>query len=115
MHKPTIGFALAMIVLGAVAYLATGMASVTALIPAFIGVPILIAGIAARVARTPALIAALVFCVLGFLGPLGRIVPAASNGGLTINAALVSQLLFMALAALLAVVIVLSLRAGPAK
>ncbi len=109
-HKPTISIAIAMILLGAAVYLATGMESVTALIPSFIGVPILLCGLLAAKARTPALVAALVFNVLGFLGPLGRIIPTAAKGELSIGPAFASQLVFMALAGILAVVLVLAIR-----
>lgn len=115
MHRPTIGFALAMILLGVLAYLGTGRESMTAMIPTFIGTLILLAGIAAAKARTPALIAALVLAALGFLGPLGRVVPAAMSGELVMGAALASQLVFMALCVALAVSLVMAIRRPAAQ
>lgn len=44
MGKLTLGFGVVLILIGVITYFATGGASVTALIPAFIGVPMLVAG-----------------------------------------------------------------------
>ena len=112
LHRPSVIIGLAMIALGAGTYVATGMGSVTALIPAFIGVPILLCGLAAAKARTPALIAATVLAVLGLLGPLGRIIPASTKGELSLGTALVSQIVFMLLAAVLVVFAVTAMRRG---
>ena len=111
-HRPTVIIGLAMIVLGAGTYFATGMGSVTALIPSFIGAPILLCGLAAAMARKPALIAATVLAVLGLLGPLGRIIPTAAKGELSLGTALVSQIVFMLLAATLVAFAVLAFRSG---
>jgi hypothetical protein len=61
---------IALVVLGVGAYVLTSAVSVTALIPAFVGVPLLICGALARSAarRRPALIVALVVALLGALG-----------------------------------------------
>lgn len=77
-----IGFLL--VVLGLVGYLATGRASVTALIPAFFGAVFLILAIAARreSARKHLMHAAVALALLGALGGLGRIIPAISAGTL---------------------------------
>ena len=48
MPKATIWFAAALILLGVIGYVATGMVSVTALIPAFFGLVFLILGVLAR-------------------------------------------------------------------
>ncbi len=109
-HKPTISFAIAMILLGVAAYLGTGRSSITSLIPAFIGVLILIAGFAAAIARGPALVAALVLSLLGLAGPLARIIPSAMRGELALSTAFGIQLIFMAMAAILAIVLILALR-----
>lgn len=44
MSRLTLGFGAVLVLIGVVTYFATGGASITALIPAFIGVPILLAG-----------------------------------------------------------------------
>jgi nucleoside recognition membrane protein YjiH len=61
---------IALVVLGVGAYVLTSAASVTALIPAFVGIPLLICGVLARSAarRRPSLIVALVVALLGALG-----------------------------------------------
>jgi hypothetical protein len=61
---------IALVVLGVGAYVLTSAASVTALIPAFVGVPLLICGALARSAtrRRPSLMVALVIALLGALG-----------------------------------------------
>lgn len=64
-------------VLGVVAYVATGAVSVTALIPTFIGVLLLVCGAIARRgenARKHAIHAALVVALLGALGSLMQVV-----------------------------------------
>lgn len=69
-------------VTGLIAYFATGMESLTSLIPALIGVLLLIAAAVARWApdaRRPAMIAALVVAVLGAIGSL---MPLSSIGDL---------------------------------
>ncbi|MEX0789521.1 MAG: hypothetical protein WD178_01955 [Actinomycetota bacterium] len=64
-----------LIAIGVIAYVATGFASLTALLPALLGLIILLLGLAA--ARTNvghhALHAALVIALLGALGSLGRV------------------------------------------
>jgi hypothetical protein len=109
-HKPTVTFAIAMILLGVVMYLGSGMGSVTALIPAFVGIPILLMGLLAAKVRKPALIAALILAVLGFLGPFGRIIPLAMKGELGLSVAFGGQLIFMGLAAVLAFVLIAAIR-----
>lgn len=70
MPAVTIVYGLLLIALGIVFYVATGQASVTALIPAFFGVPVVLAGV---VGRRPQLLkhAMHAAAVLGFLGFLG--------------------------------------------
>ncbi|MGQ0574755.1 MAG: hypothetical protein ACT4RN_11210 [Pseudonocardia sp.] len=66
-----------LVVLGIVAYAATGAASVTALIPAFVGIVLLVCGgIGSRsdAARKHAIHAALVVALVGALGSLMQVV-----------------------------------------
>ena len=109
-HMPTVSIATSMILLGAAVYLLSGMDSVTALIPSFVGVPILLLGLLAAKAHTFALIVALVLAVLGFLAPLGRIVPLAMKGELGLSVAFAGQVLFVCLAAILTVILIGALR-----
>jgi sulfite exporter TauE/SafE len=84
-----------LILVGVGGYFAGGMASVTALIPAFAGLPILIfSAIAANPARKAlGMHVAVVFGLLGFLAPLGRIIPVAIKGEFTLSLATGSMIL----------------------
>lgn len=64
-----------LVVTGVIAYIATSAASVTALIPAFIGLALLAAGLIARkpAAHRHAIHAALVVALLGALGSLMQV------------------------------------------
>ena len=75
-----IGFLL--ILLGVIGYVATGFASITALIPAMVGAVFLILALVARSAeaRKHAMHAAVAIALLGVLGTLPRIVPAVGAG-----------------------------------
>lgn len=69
----TLGIGVVLIVAGLVAYLTTGAASVTALIPAFVGLLLLIAGLVARsnpAARRHSLHAAMAVALVGVIGSL---------------------------------------------
>ena len=70
MVRFTVAIGIALVVLGVGAYALTSAVSVTALIPAFVGIPLLVCAALARPAsrRRPALIAALVIALLGALG-----------------------------------------------
>jgi len=70
MAKITIGIGCVLIALGVGSYFGTGRASVTALIPAFIGLPLAILGVVALNdgLRKHAMHAAAVIGLLGFLG-----------------------------------------------
>ena len=70
MAAVTAFFGLLLVVLGLGGYFSTHRISKTALIPAFIGLPILILGLVAlsEAATKPALIAATVVAILGFCG-----------------------------------------------
>jgi hypothetical protein len=61
---------IALVVLGVGAYALTSAVSVTALIPAFVGIPLLVCAAVARTEarRRPAIIAALAIALLGALG-----------------------------------------------
>ena len=76
----TIGFLL--ILLGVVGYVATGGASITALIPAMVGAVFLILAMVARSAeaRKHAMHAAVALALLGFLGTVPRIATAVGAG-----------------------------------
>lgn len=72
MGKLTLGFGVVLILIGVITYFATGGASVTALIPAFIGVPMLVAGfLITRVStRSLGLYLAIALALLMALGTL---------------------------------------------
>jgi hypothetical protein len=70
MAAATACFGLVLVILGLGGYFGTRRVSVTALIPAFFGLPILILGLIALadVATRPAIIAATTLAILGFCG-----------------------------------------------
>ena len=76
----TVGFLL--ILLGVVGYIGTGMASLTALIPAMLGAIFLILAMVARNAdaRKHAMHAAVALALLSVLGTVPRIIPAVQAG-----------------------------------
>lgn len=83
-------------VLGVVAYVATGAASVTALIPTFVGVLLLVCAVIGTrgvAARKHAMHAAVAISLLAALGALGRVV---SVGALT-TAVIVSLVMIVLL------------------
>jgi hypothetical protein len=69
MPKITIVYAVILILIGVISYLASGMVSITALIPAFFGIVVLILGIAAfsEKTRKRAMHIASVMGLIGFL------------------------------------------------
>ena len=75
-----VGFAL--VAIGVIGYIATGGASLTALIPAMIGAILLVLAMAARSAeaRKHAMHAALVIALLSMLATLQRLLPALQAG-----------------------------------
>ncbi len=81
MPQVTIGYGLILILLGVAAYFGSGGASVTALIPAFFGLPVLIAGVLARKEnlKKHAMHGAAMLGVLGFLGTVTGIPKALSH------------------------------------
>ncbi len=93
MTATTRSFGLILIVLGVASYVLTGRTSVTAMIPAFVGVVLVICALVARneSARKHAMHAAVAVGLIGALAALGRGVPAALDGGAT-RPAVLSQL-----------------------
>ena len=73
---------LILIALGLIGYIGGGRVSVTALIPAFFGLPILLSSLLARSPekRMLGMHIAVLFGLLGFIAPLGRIIPKAAKG-----------------------------------
>ncbi len=86
-------FGLILIVLGVASYMLTGRTSLTAMIPAFFGVVLVICAFVARneAARKHAMHAAVAVGLLGGLAALGRGGPAALNGD-AMRPAVLSQL-----------------------
>jgi hypothetical protein len=101
-----VGFLL--ILLGVVSYVATGRASITALIPAFVGAVFLLIALVARQpnARKHAMHGAVALALLGVLGTLPRILRAVSAGD-TARPAVLAQI---AMATILAVYVLLGVR-----
>ena len=97
-----------LIALGVASYVGTGMTSVTALIPAFVGAVFIVLALIARngAARKHAMHAAVALGVMGALASLGRAVPAVMNGQATRPAVLAA----LAMAALLAVYVALGVQ-----
>jgi len=109
----TIIFGVIMIALGVIGYLITDRESVTALIPSVIGILIAACGaVAFKKARLtkPALLVAGILCVISVVGPAMRIIPSIFRGEFTLGAATIVQLIFVALAIILAISIVGVLR-----
>ncbi len=86
MAKITIGLGFVLIALGLGSYFGTGRASVTALIPAFFGLPLLLLGLVAALnerMRKTAIQIAVVIGLLGFAGTVSGLMklPALLSGG----------------------------------
>ncbi|HVT58133.1 MAG TPA: hypothetical protein VHR45_07015 [Thermoanaerobaculia bacterium] len=100
----TIGYALALAALGLGGYFGTGRASLTALIPLWLGLAVLLCGVLARQERwrKHAMHAAAVLGLLGFLGPL-RVLPQMfgllAGGSAAHPAAVLAQAILMLLSA----------------
>ncbi len=111
MPSITVSYALALIVLGVGGYFATGQVSVTALIPAFFGLPILLCGFVARQDRwrKHAMHGAVALALVGFLGSARGLPGALSwlgGGAVARPAAVIAQALMALLSlAFLAVAI----------
>lgn len=76
MAKTTIVFGIGIIILGLVAYFGTGRESVTALIPAFLGLPLALVGVLAAkdIKRVLMMHIAVVIGVVGILGTAGGLI-----------------------------------------
>ena len=76
MANTAIGFGVVLLVLGIASYFGTGMVSITALIPAFFGLLLLVLGVVARDPgkRKHAMHFAAVLGILGFAGSAGGLV-----------------------------------------
>ena len=110
MAKITIGLGLVLIVLGVGGYFGTGQESLTALIPAFFGLPLGLLGLIAlkEHMRKHAMHAAALIALLGLVGSLFRIVKKLIVGEeLEVSTAVTMQLV---VAALCAVFVVLCIR-----
>ena len=117
MSKSTLGFGVLLIVVGVVAYVATSMASVTALIPSFFGIVLVAIGVLGRNDRfaKPALYAALVVAVLGMFGSLSGIPQAItylSGGDVARPAASITRAVMAIVLVLMVATLVRSLRAS---
>ena len=108
MAKTTVGFSLALIMLGVLSWILTGRSSATALIPSGFGLALALAGVLAAVDkyRKHALHAAAAISILGIVGALQRALPIAVSGG-DLRIATASQLL---MAAFLSVFLVLCIK-----
>src|SRR5688572_29123504 len=107
MASTTIIFGLLLVLLGFAGYFLTGTSSVTALIPAFFGLVLIVLGFIARSesARKHAMHAAAMVGVIGMIGALGRLLSAPL--ALQPGAAMYSQ---VAMAVLMAVFTALCVR-----
>jgi hypothetical protein len=90
-------FGFVLIAIGLVGYVATGAASLTALIPAMIGAILLVLALVARSAdaRRHAMHAAVALALVAALGTLPRLLPALSAGEFS-RPAVISQALMVA-------------------
>ena len=93
----TIGYGVILTAVGIVGYFATGQVSITALIPTFLGVPVVICGVLARNERLlkHAMHGAVLFALLGLLGTVRSPakLPALFDGTAERPAATVAQVL----------------------
>lgn len=103
MPKLTIGYGLILILLGVGGYLGSGRASITALIPAFFGVPLLIAGVLALNPgrRMHAMHAAAALALLGAAGSVRGLLslPALIQGTAERPQAVIAQTVMFVLSA----------------
>jgi uncharacterized membrane protein len=110
MAQLSIGLGVLLILLGLVSYFGTGRESVTALIPAFFGAPILIAGLVGlkHAFRKHAMHVATLLALLGLIGALERPVRKLASGAeLTWSIPLVAQ---VTMAALCGIFVILAIK-----
>ncbi|MGJ8723879.1 MAG: hypothetical protein ACSHYB_04920 [Roseibacillus sp.] len=103
-----------LIALGLLGYFAGGMASLTALIPTFLGLPLLLSS---RFAKNPKrrklwMHLAAFLALLGFIAPLGRIIPKLAQGEFELNMATSSMLLMIVTCGIFVFLCVQSFRAA---
>ncbi|MEM6822515.1 MAG: hypothetical protein AAF558_11310 [Verrucomicrobiota bacterium] len=103
-NMPLVGvvFAILLILVGVGGYVGGDMASKTALIPTFFGLPLLIASALAfkEAFLKHAMHAAAMVGLLGFLAPLGRIIPQAAKGKFEFDLAGICMVLMVVLCGL---------------
>jgi len=114
MNMPPIGIATALIliILGVAGYIGGDMVSKTALIPAFFGLPLLIASL---ISRNPdrlklGMHIAATLGLLGFIAPLGRIIPQAAKGAFELNLASTCMILMSLVCGIFVVLCIKSFR-----
>lgn len=97
-HTRLVGFLL--VVLGIAAYVLTGFASMTALIPTLFGVVFILLGLAggAKSVRNGVMHVAVVIALLGMVAALSRVIPALSAGDITRPAVITQALMALVLA-----------------
>lgn len=93
MPKKGITTAVILILIGVAGYLLAEKKSVTAFIPAFAGVPILLSSLIGFKNLKLGMHLAAVFGLLGFIAPLGRLIPVILKGEFALNLASGSQIL----------------------
>ena len=106
--------AVILITLGLLGFFAGGRASFTALIPAFFGIPLLASSLLARKPnqRKLGMHLAALFALLGFILPLGRIIPQLVQGELELGMATLSMLLMVIVCGVFTFLCVQSFRAA---
>lgn len=105
---------LLLILIGAAGYFAGGRVSVTALIPAFFGLPILLSSLLAQKEKflKHGMHGAAFFALLGFLAPLGRLIPVAAKGEFELNLATCAQLAMILVCGIFLVLCIRSFKAA---
>lgn len=103
-----------LIILGLIGYFAGGMVSVTALIPAFFGVPLLLSSLLAKKPEKLKLgmHLAAVFGLLGFIAPLGRLLPKLAKGEFGLGFATIAMILMLLICGVFTFLCIQSFRAA---
>ncbi len=103
-NLPLLGviFGVLLVLLGALGYFGGEGVSVTAWIPAFFGLPLLVSSALGLKAawQKHAMHGASIFALLGFFAPLGRMLPQAAKGEFSMNLAGFSMVLMVLLCGL---------------